>query len=96
MKRALLAVCFLLVSLLLARLWLNSALLWSVLSYVPKSVWEVLVHAIEPITSSNVHANEEVLEFVASWLVALITLAIIGGVGLLARHLAHGKQRKAG
>lgn len=96
MKRALLAVGFLFVSLLLARLWLNSALLWSALSHVPKRVWEVLVVAIEPITSSNVHANEELLEFLASWLVALITLAIIGGVGLLARRLAHGKQNKSG
>jgi len=88
MKRALLlAVGFLLVSLLLARLWLNSELLWKVMSHLPTRVWEVLAVAIEPINSSNVHANEELLEFVASWLAALIVLVIIGGVGLFTRHL---------
>ena len=85
---------FFFVSLLLARLWLNSALLWDILSYVPRTVWEALVVATEPITSSDVHAQEELVEFVASWLVALISLAIVGGVALLTRLLlAHGKQR---
>lgn len=92
MKRALVAaVGFLLVSLLLARLWLNSTLLWEVLSHVPRSIWEVLAAATDPIASSDVHAQEELLEFVASWLVALVLLAILGGVGLLAGHLARGK-----
>jgi len=93
MKRVLLAVGFLLVSLLLARLWLNSALLWNVLSYVPKKVWEMLAVATEPITSSSAHSNEELLEFLASWFVALIALAIIGGVVLLIRRLAHQVRR---
>ena len=95
MKRVLWFGCFLFASLLLARLWVNSALLWEVLSVVPRSAWVFLVAVLESLNSPDVHAQEELLEFVASWLVALVSLATIVGVGLIARKLAHGKQNAA-
>lgn len=91
-KPALLAIGFVLGSLVLARLWLNSALLWDILSHVPKAVWEGLATAVRAFNSSDVHAQEQLLEFVASWLVALIFLAIVGGIALLAWRLTHGNQ----
>ena len=82
------------VSLVLARVWLNSALLWNILSHVPRAVWEVLATVLDPISSPEVHAQEELIEFAASWIVALVLLLVIGSIALLARHLV--RSRKTG
>lgn len=91
----LLAIGFLLSSLLLARLWLDTVFLAEILVLLPSSAWDVLSALLEPFSSSDAFAEHNVPGFVISWFIAVITLAIGVGVGVLVRHFVRGKPSRA-